>query len=82
MLGLNKQASKKEITKAYRRAAVKWHPDKNPSNKEAAERRFKEISEAYEVLSDPEKRRVYDQYGEEGLRCVAAASLMDTRRRL
>ncbi|KAG9355201.1 hypothetical protein JZ751_000039 [Albula glossodonta] len=47
--------------------ALKWHPDKNPDNKEEAERRFKELSEAYEVLSDANKRNIYDRYGKEGL---------------
>ncbi|XP_022749547.1 dnaJ homolog subfamily B member 1-like isoform X2 [Durio zibethinus] len=51
-----------------RRLAMKWHPDKNPNNKKEAEAKFKQISEAYEVLSDPQKRAIYDQYGEEGLK--------------
>ncbi|XP_019378374.1 PREDICTED: dnaJ homolog subfamily B member 2-like [Gavialis gangeticus] len=51
----------------YRRAALRWHPDKNPDDKEFAERKFKEIAEAYEVLSDQQKRDVYDRYGKEGL---------------
>lgn len=51
----------------YRKLALKWHPDKNPDNKQQAEENFKEISEAYDVLSDPEKRQVYDRYGKEGL---------------
>jgi DnaJ homolog subfamily B member 4 len=52
---------------------MKWHPDKNPDKKEVAERKFKEISEAYDVLSDPEKRAIYDQYGEEGFKMGAGA---------
>lgn len=61
-------ASSDDIKKAYRRLAMKSHPDKNPNNRKEAEANFKRISEAYEVLSDPEKRAIYDQYGEEGLK--------------
>jgi molecular chaperone DnaJ len=66
-LELNRTATPDEIKKAYRKAALKYHPDRNPNNKEA-EDKFKEAAEAYEVLSDAEKRRRYDQYGHEGLR--------------
>ncbi len=63
ILGVSKKASPEEIKKTFRKLAVKYHPDRNPDNKEAEER-FKEISEAYEVLSDPEKRQKYDQFGQ------------------
>ena len=63
VLGVDKKASPEEIKKAYRKLAVKWHPDKNPNNKAAAEEKFKKISEAYAVLSDPEKRQNYDNFG-------------------
>jgi molecular chaperone DnaJ len=67
VLGVGKNASADEIKRAYRRMAMKYHPDKNPDDKEA-EAKFKECAEAYEVLSDPEKRQRYDQFGHEGLR--------------
>ena len=63
VLGVDKKASADEIKKAYRKLAVKWHPDKNPTNKKASEEKFKKISEAYAVLSDPEKRQQYDTFG-------------------
>src|ERR1700739_3827433 len=62
ILGISKGASEDEIKKAYRKMAIKYHPDKNPGNK-AAEESFKEAAEAYEVLSDAQKRQRYDQYG-------------------
>jgi len=65
-LGLSRGASEEDIKKAYKKMALKYHPDKNKSA--GAEEKFKEIAEAYEVLSDPKKRQVYDQYGEEGLK--------------
>ena len=67
ILGVPRNASPEEIKKAYRRLAKKYHPDLNPDNKEEATEKFKEISEAYEVLMDPEKRALYDRYGHEGL---------------
>jgi len=65
-LGLSRGASEEDIKKAYKKMALKFHPDKNKSP--GAEEKFKEIAEAYEVLSDPKKRQVFDQYGEEGLK--------------
>jgi curved DNA-binding protein len=63
ILGIDKKATQEEIKKTYRKLAITYHPDKNPGNK-AAEEKFKEITEAYEVLSDPEKRKKYDELGE------------------
>lgn len=67
ILKVNKNATDDDLKKSYRKLAMKWHPDKNPNNKKEAEAKFKQISEAYDVLSNPQKRPVYDQYGEEGL---------------
>lgn len=67
ILGVSKNASQDEIRKAYRKLALKWHPDKNPDNKEVAQSKFQEISGAFEILSDPEKKKLFDQYGEAGI---------------
>lgn len=67
ILGTERTADADQIKKAYRKKALEYHPDRNPGNK-AAEDQFKEAAEAYEVLSDPEKRGIYDRYGHEGLR--------------
>lgn len=66
ILDIDKKANDDTIKKAYRRLAMKWHPDKNPENQEQAETKFKEISAAYEVLSDKKRRKEYDQFGVEG----------------
>lgn len=66
LLEVPRSATLEDIQRAYRRLALKWHPDKNPDNKDVAELRFKDISEAYQVLSDDLKRRYYDQYGNAG----------------
>lgn len=67
-LGLNKSANETDIKKAYRQLALRWHPDKNPDKKDEAEARFKQIGEAYFVLSDIKKRQIYDRYGKDGVR--------------
>ena len=66
VLGVAKNATESEIKSAYRKKAVQYHPDKNPGNKEAEEK-FKEAAEAYDVLSNPEKRKRYDQFGHAGM---------------
>ena len=67
ILGVTKTASVEEIKSAYRKAALKWHPDRNPDNKQEAEIRFRECTEAYSILSDAQKRQIYDTYGHAGL---------------
>ena len=73
ILGVSKNASPEEIKKAYRKKAIKFHPDKNPGDKEAEEN-FKEAAEAYEVLSDNEKRQRYDQFGHAGMKGAGAGA--------
>jgi len=67
ILGVSRTASQDEIKKAYRKNALKYHPDRNPGDAQA-EKQFKSISEAYEVLSDDNKRKIYDQYGADALK--------------
>ena len=66
VLGVDKSASAEDIKKAYRKLAIKYHPDKNPGDKEAEEK-FKEAAEAYSVLSDADKKARYDQFGHSGV---------------
>ncbi len=79
LLGVSKTASADEIKKAYRKLAMKYHPDRNPDDKEAAEK-FKEVSEAYEVLNDAEKRQRYDQFGHAGMKSAFGPGGFDFRR--
>ncbi len=72
ILGVSKSSSADEIKKAYRKLAIKYHPDKNPNDK-SAEDKFKEAAEAYEVLSNPEKKQRYDHYGHAGVGSSAAS---------
>lgn len=71
ILGVSKEASQEEIKKAYRKKALQYHPDRNPGDPEA-EKKFKEISEAYQVLNDAQKRQMYDRYGAEGMQGFGA----------
>ncbi|EAL50084.2 DnaJ family protein [Entamoeba histolytica HM-1:IMSS] len=68
ILGVDKNCSDAELKKAYKKLALKWHPDRNINNQQEASEKFKEIAEAYSVLSDPKKKEIYDRYGEEGLK--------------
>jgi molecular chaperone DnaJ len=76
ILGVSRNSGLDDIKKSYRQIALKYHPDRNPGNKEAEER-FKEAAEAYEVLHDPEKRRLYDLYGHEGLSATGFTGFRD-----
>src|ERR1700693_5103267 len=67
VLGVTKTATVDEIKSAYRKAALKWHPDRNPENKHEAEEKFRESTEAYSVLSDAQKRAAYDRFGHAGV---------------
>ena len=73
VLGVNRDASEEDIKKAYRKLAMKWHPDRNPDNPKAEEK-FKEAKEAYEILTDAQKRPLYDQFGHAGVDPSAAAA--------
>ena len=76
ILGCPTNADDATLKKAYRKLAVKWHPDKHPDNNEEATKNFQKVSEAYATLSDPKKRQMYDQYGEEGVRAADAGADM------
>ena len=77
VLGVTRTAAVEEIKSAYRKAALKWHPDRNPENKSEAEVKFRECTEAYSVLSDTQKRQVYDTYGHAGLSSVGGGQGFD-----
>ncbi|PYT53395.1 MAG: molecular chaperone DnaJ, partial [Acidobacteria bacterium] len=77
VLGVSRTAAVEEIKSAYRKAALKWHPDRDPENKADAEVKFRECTEAYSVLSDPQKRQLYDTYGHAGLSSAGAAQGFD-----
>ena len=68
MLGVKRNAQEAEIRRAFKKLSLKYHPDKNKDDPETAKAKFVEIANAYEVLSDPEKRKIYDERGEEGIK--------------
>ncbi|XVE92551.1 hypothetical protein REPUB_Repub01dG0107400 [Reevesia pubescens] len=74
ILRVSRNATEEDLKKSYKRLAMRWHPDKNPVNKKEAEAKFKQISESYDVLTDPQKRQIYDLYGEEGLKSAELSS--------
>jgi DnaJ-class molecular chaperone len=67
LLGVSKESTQEDIKKAYKKMAMQWHPDKNQDDPEKAEKKFKDIANAYQILSDPQKKHIYDQFGENGL---------------
>ena len=67
-MGVKKDATDDQIKKAFKKQAIKYHPDKNPDDPEGSKEKFQEVANAYEVLSDPEKRKIYDLGGEEGVK--------------
>ena len=75
VLGVSKDADEATIKKSYRKMALKYHPDRNKDNKEEAEARFKEISKAYEVLSDKSKRKLYDSFGMDAVNNGASSNM-------
>jgi molecular chaperone DnaJ len=77
VLGVSRTAAVEEIKSAYRKAALEWHPDRNPVNKAEAEIKFRECTEAYSILSDPQKKQIYDTYGHAGLSGVGAGQGFD-----
>ena len=77
VLGVTRTAAVEEIKSAYRKSALKWHPDRNPENKSEAEVKFRECTEAYSVLSDPQKKQIYDTYGHAGLSGAGASQGFD-----
>ncbi len=77
VLGVEKTASEEDIKKAFRKLAVKYHPDRNPDNRKESEEKFKEIAGAYEILSDADKRKRYDQFGHEGLQGTPTRGFRD-----
>ncbi|KAF8108062.1 hypothetical protein N665_0115s0071 [Sinapis alba] len=78
VLKVSRNANEDDLKKSYRRLAMKYHPDKNPTSKTEAEAKFKQISEAYDVLCDPLRRQIYDQHGEEGLKSSDLPSAAET----
>jgi len=74
LLGISRNATQDEIKRAYKKAALKHHPDRNPNNKETAEAKFKQVGKAYQILSDTQKRQTYDQFGEEGISQMGGGS--------
>ena len=72
ILGVSRNADDQQIKKAFKKLSLKYHPDKNKGNEDAARQEFVKIANAYETLLDPEKRKIYDQYGEEGVKKAEA----------